>query len=353
MKDKLRFLKVTESNINDLTQGISELHFEVYKRKFDLEYWQWRYLSSPAGKSNLIVAVRGTRVVGKYGLLYIPLIIRGQSVVAGLMSGLSIQSEERSWQCYRGLIMKSIDESKEDNLVFRLGLVYRRLIKLAQRMGIASLGSLPVYFGFLDIARILEERSVPRLFSRLGCLADPILGLKKKGKKMSGLSIKAIDSFGSDFDDLWDSITKDYRVAVLKNAAYLNWRYIKNPLRKYGCLGAYRNNRLEGIVVFCAIELRHSGCVLELLVRNNNPEVMRELLFQTFRQLRKQDVGCITASFPKDSITVAVLQNLGFRSWGRKLADAELMITANYLENSYSKLDLKICDFSLGDWIEH
>jgi len=72
MKDKLRFLKVIESNLGDLAQGISELYFSVHKRKRDFTYWKWRYLNDPGSASSLISAVSGCRIVGKYGLLYIP-----------------------------------------------------------------------------------------------------------------------------------------------------------------------------------------------------------------------------------------------------------------------------------------
>lgn len=348
MKDSLKFLRVSELNIDELAEGMSELHFAVRGQRRNPAYWRWRYLNSPVGKSNLSVAVRGGQVVGKYGLLYVPLIVKGKQMVAGMMD-ISIHPLERSWQCYRGLVEMSIVESQKDNLAFRFGISSSRVIELNRRLGVMNLGRAPIYLGFLNAARILEGRSVPYPLSLAGWLVQPIVGLRIRGGEIFDLDIQPVKSFDSSFDELWSAIAKSRTVSIVKNAKYLNWRYVKYPGRWYGRLAAYRRRKLEGLVIFRTSGSRHRSFVLELLVRDDNPETMRALLVRTFRELRMKGTGHIIASFPTKSPAAAVLKELGFKSWGTRLWSMHVIIATNPPKETCPKLDLKSCNFSLGD----
>ena len=353
MKDNLRFLKVTKPNIDDLSQGISDLYFLVHKRKLDPEYWQWRYLNSPAGKSNLIVAVRGARVVGQYGTLYMRLIVDGQLVVAGLMGGLCVDPVERSWYCYRGLVETNRVETYKDKLAFCFGIAPARLMELIKRMNVISLGCMPVCFGFLNIVHILEGRDIPYPLSLIGHLIQPVLGLCIRSKEALDFEIRSVESFDSEFDQLWQDVAQKRIVRIIKNAAFLNWRYVECPMPNYICLAAYRNKRLEGFAVFCSTGLRNGARILEILVRDDNPEIMKALLVKALQQLRLKKIGCITASFAKDSPEAAVLKKLGFKFWDIKSEPTHILITVKDLKETSLTLELRNWNLSLGDWEEH
>jgi hypothetical protein len=353
MKHKLKFLKVSESNIEELSQGISELDFIVHKRKHNLAYWRWRYLNAPVGQSSVIIATRGSQVVGRYALLYTLLMVKNKPLLAGLMSDLIIHPLEKSWQCYRGLIETHISEGKKDTLAFRFGIAPYRVMKLNKRMNVISLGVLPIYFGFLNIPNILKGRSIPYPLSLAGWVMHPFLGLKTKEKKVSGVDIKPIESFDSNFDELWSDTNKKNFVGVIKNTAYLNWRYVQCPDCRYWRLAAYRNNKLEGLIVFSVTGLRQGGCILELLVRDDDPVIMRMLILRAFKTMDKEGIGCITVSFPLKSITTVILRAFGFHSWIKKIRPTQIIITSNFQGKPYPKFDLKNYNFSLGDWLNY
>lgn len=333
-----------------LSQEISELHFAVHNQKRDSAYWRWCYFTSPIGKSSLIVALRAGQVVGKYGLLYLPLIVKGKPVVVSLMSSISIHPRERSWHSYRGLVEKYFSESQKDNYDFWLGVSFPQTMRLNRQMGLVSLGKIPIYFGYLDISRILEGRFVPYPLSLIGRLLQPFAALRVEKEELGNLEIWPIDDFDSTFDEFWSAISANRIVSVVKNAAYLNWRYVKCPGNRYRRLAVYRNKRLEGFVIFCTIGLRYGSCILELLARDDNPEIIRALLLRVFQELRKQKIGCIIASFPAKSPAAAVLQGLGFKLWGVESWPTHVIIAANPAKEGRLDLDLKDCEFSLGDW---
>lgn len=244
----------------------------------------------------------------------------------------------------------NILESEKDNLAFCFGISTPLAAKLSRRLGVTSLGRAPIYLGFLNAARVLQGRCVPYPLSLVGWLLQPIVGLRIRQAAVFDLDIRPVEGFDSSFDGLWSAIAESRTVTVVKNAAYLNWRYVKCPGRCYGRLAAYRGRSLEGLVIFRTTRPRYEGFVLELLARDDNPQTLRALLLQAFRELRMKKTGLIKALFPADSQAAAVLKELGFKSWGIRLWSIDVMITTNPGKESSPELDLRSWDFSLGDW---
>ena len=351
MEEKLTFLRVLEINIDELAQGLSELYFLVRGQRRDPAYWKWRYLRNPFRKSILSVAIRGDRVVGIYGLLYLVLTVQGQRVIGGLLGDLFIHPAERSWGCFRGLAEMNIAESQKDNAAFHFGVSPSSLRKLSQQLGAVSLGRLPIYLGLLNIPRVLEGRSVPFPLSLAGRILQPFVGLSNRRISCNDLDIRPIERFDSAFDELWSNVVGNRSIAVQKNAVYLNWRYGECPGLRFGRLAAYREKRLEGLVIFCISDLRNGSLILELMARDDNLDTMKALLLQVILELRAQKIGHITASFPAESRAAVVLKELGFKPWGARFWNTPEIIVASPPKESCPELNLKNWDLSLGDWI--
>ena len=351
MNSRLTFKKISEANIDNFAKGISELDHMLRNRSHDPTYWYWRYFKNLTGKGSLIIALRNHKVVGKYGLIYLSLVLNGKPVVVGLMEGLLVSPLERFWQCYRGLVERCNREKQSNNLAFYFGMTHFRTLELHKRLGVIDLGRVPVYWGFLDIPRILEGRSVPRPLSLLGYLGQAIIGLRVGVKKISYLNIRQVKNFDSSFDELWENISKKYAISVIRNAQYLNWRYIENPTEKYECLAAYSDGRLEGLVVFRIADCHNEGYVFELFAREDSKSVMRELLLQAVKELKAKRIGYITVSFPATSNAAHVLRSMGFKSWGTRLWSIHMIVSSGSRTSLLPDLELRNWYFSLGDWL--
>jgi hypothetical protein len=347
----LIFLRLTESNIEELATGLSELHQEVRNQKHDSAYWRWRYLKNPVGKTNLIVAIRGGRVIGMFGKIYIHLTVQAERMVASLMENLIIRPSEHSWQCLRGLLEMSLSESLDEEVTFGYGFATPLSLELSKRLGGVNLGRVPIYSGLLNVARVLEWKKVPYPLSLLGWLAQPLLGLRERNRGSLNLDIKRVENFDDSFNELWSDIEKIRSIAIIKDSDYLKWRYMKYPYQRYRCLAAYQADRVEGLVVFRTGAAQHDAYVLELLARNDNPEIMRALMFQTFRELRANGTGLVTASFLANSQASNVLKGLGFKSWSTRLWNMYITISRDPKKESCPEFDLENWDFSLGDWL--
>lgn len=343
---------VTDSNIDELGPGLSDLYNAVHGTKHEPAYWRWRYLGNPAGKANTAVAIKAGRVVGNFSSIYLPLVVEGERVMAGLNADLVVHPSERSWQCLRGLLQMNMSRSLEDKVPFGFGFSTPLAVEMNQLLDGNNLGPVPVYLGFLNTVNLLKGCSVPYPFSLIGWLAQPIVGLKVRNRDSSVLHIRRVENFDNSFDDLWSVIEKNRIIAVVKDAPYLNWRYVSHPFRQFERLAAYREDILEGLVVSYVAE-RHNAFLLELLARDDNPVTMRALLLRAFQELRRQGVGFIWASFPAHSQATNVLKELGFKSWGTRVWNMSMTVSTDRGKESCPELDPKSWDFSLGDWLLH
>jgi hypothetical protein len=351
--NNLSFTKLTEANIEQLAAGLSELHNTVHKRSYGTAYWYWRYLRNPIGKTSTIVATRDGKVVGSYSIIYMPLVVQGKRVTAGLMADLSIDPGERSWQCLRGLLQMSLAECLKDKLTFGFGYSTKLAAGVNQMLGGLSLGRIPVHLGFINMVNALKGRSVPYPLLIIGWLAQPIIGLRIGNRPPPGPSIQPIANFGGSFDKLWSDIEKGRVIAIVKDAAYLNWRYIKCPFHSYRCLAAYRGKELDGFIIFREAPGKRAAFILELMAYNDNPDTMRALLLHTVTSLKTLGIGLVSALFPPGSAAAAALARFGFKPWGGRFWNMEMIIMTDRQKQSCPESELGNWDFSLGDWLFH
>ena len=349
----ITFHKVAASNLTDLAEGISALHREVGGDWRSPAFWRWAYGANPAGGTGSVVALRDGRVVGKLGNVYVRFAVKGERVRAGLLEGFCVLPSERTWQCTRGLILSCFAEDAEERFAFGYSFSTASAAQVSKRTGGVILGRVPVFGGFINAARVLEGRGVPWPISLAGCPLHVVAGLKHRGSDDSGLTIRTIERFDGAFDELWAAAEKTRSVSAVRDAAYLNWRYLECPDRSYTRAAAFRGEQLEGFAVFSSRPSRNTGYLLELQARGDNPQVLRVLLGQAIEALAKNGVGLVTASFPAGSAEAEALAKMGFQRWVSRLWNIQLVISKVHSRQIGPELALENWHFSLGDWLSY
>jgi hypothetical protein len=302
-----------------------------------------------------VVAIKEGRVIGKLGNVYANLSVNGSIVKAGLLEGLEVIPEERSWQCFRGILAGCAEASRDDRVGFGYAFSTKSSAKLNQKIGWSILGQVPVYAGFVNLQQALADRSLPPLLTWFGCLLGPAVevSLKSVGCPLEGCEFKLIERFDADFDELWASAKESRAVAVVKDARYLNWRYLGFPGREHECWAIYREGQLLGWVAFRTRQKHREGCLLDMVARNNDPQILRALVEWTLQRFETHRVGLVRASFPADSPEGSVLRKLGFQAWTTLIAGIQLVVASTDQKNGTARSELRMANwhFSLGDWL--
>ncbi len=231
-----------------------------FNKEMPTEEFQWKYEKNPEGFIMVLCFNEDGHPVVAYGCLLYRVHRNGQTTI--WWQTVDIMSHPK----YRGLI------SGRQGLFVETAKWFDEYAK--------TIGSKP-QFGFPG------ERSY-----RLGSLllnfikADPepgYLELPVKSHllnrfKRKNIHFTEVDHFDQRVDQLWQSLSKDYSFAVVRDLAYLNWRFDQRPAVQYQKYYLHRPNSrdTEGYAVFRIIS--NKEVVLVDLLVSPQEKTIREVV---------------------------------------------------------------------------
>jgi hypothetical protein len=65
-----------------------------------------------------------------------------------------------------------------------------------------------------------------------------------------GFAVRAIDRFDERHDALWARVRGQHRCVVVRDASYLNWKYVRQPGQEFVRLQVEHRGEVVGVVVF-------------------------------------------------------------------------------------------------------
>lgn len=329
-KHGLSFISVSESNFDEYVDDVTQLHSEWQGERFAPAYWRWRYLDSPLEGGGLALAIRDGRVIGKYGSVLLPMVVDGKQVIGALGEGLFIHPQERSWRTYMGLLRATGATIEGGTVSVGFGISTPMAAGPGERFGAVNFGPAPAY------ARAL----VPEIFLRRVQVAT-----------MGGPDIRPVTSFDASFDELWRNLACTRTVSLVKDAAYLNWRYVKQPDFVYSHLAAYKAGRLAGLLVLSVVDERQRGRIFELMAIDEDQDVLQALLLRAGWEMAHRGVRTIVASFRPGSAEAGLLEGMAFRIQPPGYWNVELTASVRPDSEATAALELRNWNFSLGDWL--
>jgi hypothetical protein len=150
-------------------------------------------------------------------------------------------------------------------------------------------------------ARILDFEAVlatmrPGFGRTVGKVANRLVGplLHRAPEPPTGWSLNELSQFDERTDALWAEVADGYAVAIVRDAAYMNWRYIDNP-DDYVVLGLNRDGVLRGIVVL-KMTLRRGvtvGDIVDLVYPVKDVATFRLLLRLAVDRCRELDCALV------------------------------------------------------------
>lgn len=296
------------------------------------------------------MALLDGRVVGMVGSTYVRFNLEGKRVRASLVGGLVTLPSARSWRIFTGLLRVSGERAVRDGISFGYAFVLPRVVPLNRRLGNAVIGRIPVYAGFLDFRRFLRARGWPAPVAFFANGAMPFLGACIPGAAAPNVDVRTIEQFDAEVDVLWEEARRSREVCAVRDARYLNWRYIQHPDFDYRCAGAYQGQDMLGVVVYRVIPHKGVAYITELLATGERGSVLRALLRHALLDVKSDGIGMVTASFPAQSPAARVLVRAGFQPAASRLWNLSLCVITG--ENGeLPELNMGKWYFSLGDWL--
>lgn len=261
--------------------------------------WEWQFQSNPFGsRFDPVVLMQDDRVAGFNGVMPVEVSCSGVRRKALWSCDFYVDRDCRGQGL--GRMIKTALHERSD-LIMSFG-ISRMAAPVLLKMGWRSSPEVHVYRKYrsprsgrqwlallVQAVNRLRGMSVPRQRQRLTCeLSD---------------HLPAPDRV----DRLWEQVAGSYCKIVVRNHAYLHWRYEQHPLARYRFLHVFEGDRLRAIGVL----RQDNGHVhlVDLLAAADDRDARHAVLAELLHSIRScRQFSCITS----DALLSSCLQARGF-----------------------------------------
>jgi hypothetical protein len=309
----------SSANVND--------YLDLYEETFGVrpggDYLLWKYTGHPLSFSAASVAFNETQFIGALGSIPKTFKIKKDTLIGTHELDMMVKKEYRNKGIFFKLFKFRLTTPPEREVSLSLGMNDRVLRAFAERfLGYRDVDTVPQFKRILDTSSYLEQKFGGKLVGKL--LELPLFLAFKCIDLFAWLRVtlagtryelRKTDHFDERFDDLWEKVSEDIGVAVVRDRAYLNWRYSENPQCNYEIYYAEdHRDRIAGFVVFSILPAPHdTGVILELIVdpaRRGAAWMLLRKALSGMNGLGSKTV--VSWSFPHQTST-GVMRAMGFR----------------------------------------
>lgn len=274
--------------------------------------WRWQYLDNPQNEAEgpaIWVARDGTTLLGQYASMPVRLRWGHREVGASWGMDVFVRAEARG-RGVGGLLFGTWSDHVE--VALGLGLTPSSY-GLFRKLGYIDVGPVPFYQKVLDAKAV----AVRRLGPKLGRMASPILGWglgirhpDRRGNAPPALEVTPITRFEPGYDKLWERVGSSYAMCVRRDAAYLNWKYVDCPHRRYALREARRSGELAGFVVSRHEDFRglRLGWIIDVFTEEGDEEARDSLVAVALDDFRAAGVARVQAFSLNAALGRALLQ---------------------------------------------
>jgi hypothetical protein len=251
--------------------------------------WDWRNRRNPfnnSGQPGIWVAREGPTIVGYLPTMPVRLSLKGIEVDAAWASEPCV-APERDQQGTGEALLRAWDRNSGASLA---------LAPEASTRATLDLIRFPESRVLPYLVKPLTRRAVrlphwPKPINQLlGALAYPLVQVLSRSRPLRA-ECEPLRRFDSSFTTLWDRLADRFDLAVRRDAAYLNWRYIEPPHVRYSAVALKRQGEVHGYAVY-----RHKHeplgrvtMLVDLLTHPDDVSGVKTLLRWVDRAARAED----------------------------------------------------------------
>jgi GNAT superfamily N-acetyltransferase len=242
----------------------------------------WWFERNPAGEGIVSLAVDDGEVVGVAAMSFF------RTVLDGAETRLAIPVNVATDPRYRGQGVFSTLERENEAAAAATG--------APLTVTFPNGASHPIFvgrLGWVDLPRLrlwarpLRAGAVVRYALGRAGTHGGLRARDMSPRTIRGLEVRALERFGPDFDELGRRAATGYGSHFVRDAEYLNWRYLDSP-RDYRCFGAYGGGALRGVAVV-GHTFKHgvsAGFLADLVTEPEARDEVRALLARAVAEVK-------------------------------------------------------------------
>lgn len=305
-------------------EQLSSLFSQLWTWHLPSTYWYHKLFTNPAGPPIAHVAVQkeSQEIVGSLSCVPLRYRLRGQNVTGLVAQDMGVLPEHRRSGTILHLHKLAEEEAARSMPAFAQGtpssmaeIVGTRILKGTR------LCPLPVFSRRVSVRGMLPKRLRPRLNSSdkanrlsawkgMNCLQRAYNMCRR-----DDIEIEFLTEFDDRFDELWNRVQDVWPLALIRDSAFLNWRFVEDPVREYEIWVAMQGEKLLG---YCATlnqerEGLSRGRVVDFLCDPDYPGAAEALLLQSAGMLLTSGIDVLVGWFLPSETWSNLLGRVGLR----------------------------------------
>lgn len=145
-------------------------------------------------------------------------------------------------------------------------------------------GYVPTFIKILDAEFFFKKRVknklLLKLFSALGNAGLKFLNeaLFRKASSREDCHVEKVARFDERIDAFWERVSSKFKVMVVRNKTYLNWKFAEQPLVSYDIYQVSCGERVSGYVILRVLPHKKTGWIVDFLADPDDEKTMQCLI---------------------------------------------------------------------------
>jgi GNAT superfamily N-acetyltransferase len=300
--------------------SILKLRGLVLSGSKDMDWWVWQHKLNPAGQAIIAVAEdKDTKgIIGHHNYLPMRLKVGDSTCQMVTTADLMVHPDYRRLGIYRKLRQRLHELSRKKHLQFAYSFPNELAASIRDRLGSGTiLKKTPLWVKSLHLNNVLfRYLNINRKFityaSVIGKMALKIADRSRNYQVRTQIrEVKIIDE---RFNSLWQQASSHHMIMLVRDRAYLDWRYIKRPDADYTIYISEQEDQLLGYIVLRTTEENglKSGWIADILTKDKKDPAAMDLIAKTVQHFKATDTDIILCVMPPKAYLTPILRKHGF-----------------------------------------
>ena len=295
--------------------GLTELFARAFRRSMTVQEWLWKHHALPSPAPNVWLAEFGGKPIFHTSGIPLRYKLNGSQHVAMVSVDTMTDPDFRRRGLLTAVGKYAYDAYRAANIPFVIGIINDKWGSRAPALGWEALFPLEIQVRPLLPAAILARRANFPLLARFSFaneLWNRFWDMPLRADKT--IRVRAITHAGNEFDQLWQNAAPDYKFTIVRDRAWVEWRYLQEPTAKYRVLLAERDGAPLGYLAYRMLEnqTRRAGLIAEIFTRRGDVKTVYTLLVHVLREWRAQQVQVAMHTAARGAWLYQTLRRVGF-----------------------------------------